>query len=138
MESRWENWVLDTTNFLNANDVVTYKGGWNANSLEGMNLPKGETLEISARLVIFQRTIDSRRALFARSRLQVDDLTVAHLKAKKERDAAEDELELLWGMLGDGIDMDALQQDDTLEALLRERRPHLFAEEEEENDDTDS
>lgn len=137
MEQVHEQAVTAILNFLQAHNVKTYEGGWNANSLEGMDRPKGRVLSIPERLIIMAGKIKDAGAAHTKLRNAMWREEEKNRIANKHLRAAEDELELLWGMLGDGIDMDALQQDETLEALLRERRPHLF-EEEEENDDTNT
>jgi hypothetical protein len=138
MEGKHEEWVNATVNFLHQHNVQTYSKGWNANSLEGMSLPKGEVLEIPERLKLLSSTIRDNAATQNRISTALWREEDKFRTASEHLKAAEDELELLWGMIGDGIDMDALQQDDTLEALLRKRRPHLFEEEEEDAEPTKS
>ena len=55
MEQKHEEWVLATLNFLGIMLIDAYDGGWNANSLEGMNLPKGEMLEIPRRIDLMRK-----------------------------------------------------------------------------------
>ena len=93
MEQKHEIWVHDLTTFLHANLVQTYEGGWNSNSLEGMKLPKGKTLEPSERLNIFQATLAER----VRQAQRTDKLFTAELRAHKDTQlllkTAEDMLE---------------------------------------------
>jgi len=135
MEVKHEEWVNSTLNFLQGQNVKTYSNGWNANSSAGMDVPKGDVLEIPERLSILSARIRDDTAAQTRLRNALWREETQHRTATDRLRTAEDELELLWGMLGDGIDMDALQQDETLEALLRERRPHLFEEDEDKDDE---
>jgi hypothetical protein len=73
MEKSHEEATLATTNFLGHLDVPVYEGGWNANSLEGMNLPKGEVMKIPDRLKIFMQMILSERSDAAGTRVRLDD-----------------------------------------------------------------
>ena len=129
MESKWEVWVNATNHFLLYANVDVYRGGWNANSIAGMQVKKGPVMEIPERLNILRETMSTRRAMY-------DKLVTKNRKNEDLKREAETMLYRLWGMIGDGIDMDALQQDETFEAFMRKRRPELFKEEEE-DDDTD-
>lgn len=62
MEGKHEAWVLATLNFLNGEGVQAYDGGWNANSLEGMERPKGGILEIPDRLKILSKAMAKMRS----------------------------------------------------------------------------
>lgn len=127
MEQKHEIWVHDLTTFLHANLVQTYEGGWNSNSLEGMKLPKGKTLEPSERLNIFQATLAER----VRQAQRTDKLFTAELRAHKDTQlllkTAEDMLEELWSMLHEHSG--AVRREsiiERLEAILKERRPWLL------------
>ena len=138
MEQKHELWVHDLITFLHANNVQTYEGGWNANSLEGMRLPKGKTLEPSERLNIFQATLHTRARKMQNLRDRLGAEILAHLKTEAHLKTAEDMLENLWVELTGGSG--ALGQESLLERLevvLKERRPYLLEPEllEEEADD---
>lgn len=133
MEAKWEVWVNAVINFLVANKVDTYEGGWNANSLEGMQKKKGPVMEIPQRLNILQEMMNSRRALFRRAREQIDELTAKHIKTKTKLRDANELLERCYVNSAGGYDAkESLEVTDALEAYAREHLPHLF---EEEDDD---
>jgi hypothetical protein len=133
MESKWEGWVKETINFLQGNNVDTYEGGWNANSLEGMQKPKGKVMEIPQRLNILQEAMNSRRALFARSRQQCHDLEDANRKMKRKLAEANAMIESSYlESIGAYDAKESLGVSDALAAYTKEHLPHLM---EDEDDD---
>lgn len=138
MEAKHEEAVNAVLNFLHQHNVQTYEGGWNANSSEGMNLKKGPVLSIPERLILLSGKIRDAGVAHSKLRSALWREEAGHRETRDRLMAAEDQLELLWDMLKDGIDMDALQQDETLEAYMRKRRPHLFEEEDDDDEPTEA
>lgn len=134
MEKKHEKWVTSLLNFLHAINVDVYKGGWNANSLEGMQKPKGEVMEPSDRLDIARRKFEQLGHDAARARLRAEDAERALLKVSKNLTEAEDLLENLWiAFKGQANLPKFLSNVADLGEYLKERRPYLFEEKEEEN-----
>ena len=136
MEQRWEAWVKETLNFLAANNVDTYEGGWNANSLEGMNRPKGKIMEIPQRLNIFQETINTRRALYSRKLTELRDEEDAHEKTKSLLSEALALIEKAYLANSGSYDArECLEANDDLEQFAKKHLKHLFEDEEETDDE---
>lgn len=132
MESKHEEWVLETTNFLNTMQVRVYESGWNANSLEGMKLPKGEVMEIPARLMIFMKDIASERRSALSTSLKLSREESRHRETTTNLSLAEDLLVDVWEMLEGGDEN--LTAGITMEKLKNYLVDHMGMFEEEEDD----
>jgi hypothetical protein len=136
MEQKWEHWVKETLNFLRANHVDTYEGGWNANSLEGMEKPKGKVMEIPQRLNIFQETINTRRAMFARKVNDFNEEKDEHKATREMLAEATALIERCYVNSAGGFDAkESLEVAEALEVYAKEHLPHLFEEEDADDDD---
>lgn len=143
MEEKHEVWVNATIKLLHDLNVQTYKGGWNANSIAGMNLPKGPVMDVDERLNLLRETIMSERASAAAVRIELNEEKEKFLTKEKEQmntrdhlNDAEDMMEEFWLAFTDGEA--PLSRDDFANKLgkladlgefLKKRRPHLFQEE---------
>lgn len=136
MEKNHQEWVTDTLNFLQEMGVRTYEGGWNANSLEGMELPKGEVMPITRRLKIFRETILTERAKAARTQEKLFETEKLRRTSNELLMSAEDMLELIWLAQEDGDELKFGVVLAKLGTLLEKRRPHLFEKEETDDDGT--
>ena len=88
MEAKWEQWVLDTLNFLNRWDVPTYKPGTK------------EVQPISTRLEILDGQIKKKMDLAEDQRLELRDEKESHEATKEELNAIKDALRLVGDLLG--------------------------------------
>jgi len=146
MAKKHEEWVNATLKFLHDLRVQTYEGGWNANSIAGMNLPKGPVMDIDKRLELLLHTIlaersdtNELRTKLYKSGRNLDETNNQLTNSTKHLKTAEDLLEELWLVFEEGEDLKCGVVLAKIGTLLEKRRPEVFTKKEEENDeDTNS